>query len=116
MQKKINTLMSYLQENIPVEKYDDAIEELYNEKIRTIYDAIKDNPKNRNYTEEMNKLYKKMQQKCKGHNEIFDLLEKYIDIAIDRIELNNILMYKYGIYDGMTLIIDGTKQINKDKQ
>lgn len=108
----INKLIKTLERNLYINVKDNLIEELFYDRSEKFHEAITKNKKYKAYMKKINDIDKEIAEKFENRWEIINMIEKYTNATYEGEELCEKLMYKYGVLDGMLLIIQGTKHIN----
>lgn len=108
----IKQILNNLEKNWHKENYNDIIGDLFDARAEEIYSDI---AKNEIYTEYIDKaidMENAIKRKFKNNGKIIQAIE-VADKARSECEyLSRKLMYMHGIYDGMKLLLDGTRRIN----
>lgn len=111
----IEQIMSCLEENWQKENYNDIIGDLFDTRAEEIYSDIAQNKLYREYINKAVEMEEEIKRKFKNSREIMQTIEDTEGARCEREYLSRKLMYIHGIYDGMKLILDGTKRINNTK-
>ena len=80
-------------------------------KIETSIMKSKDYKK---YSKEIDKVYDELSEKYNNSYKIINSFEKYSDAIYSRECIYDKLLYKYGVMDGMKLIIDGVEKADME--
>ena len=111
----INKLTEELAKNLHINKNIDFVEELFNNRIEELQDAIIQNNEYKKYMQKVHDVDKEILEKFENRWEIIRMIEKYTNASSKCEDLYEKLMYKYGFLDALLLITQGTKQINIEK-
>lgn len=106
----ISKILNELKKDLEMKNEEDYIGELFEDRAETIHGIIMNNKMYKEQREEIYKIEKEIQEKYKNHREIIQLIEKHENVIYDRSDMCEKLMYKYGVYEGMSLIINGINQ------
>lgn len=108
----IYKLMEELEKKLHISKNDDLIDVLFNDRLEKFHEAITKNQKYKAYMKKVNNIDKEISKKFENRWEIINIIEKYTNATDEGAEICEKLMYKYGVLDGMLLILQGTKHIS----
>ena len=105
----VKQLLDKLENDLNISSCNDFIGNLFDQRAEKIHTSIS---KNKEYKEQLKVLHKLNDEiiaKYENGREIISLIEDFKDNYIDTTSLIEKQMYKYGLYDGMKLIIEGLK-------
>lgn len=111
----IKAISDYLKKDFNNFDTSDIICDLFDEKFDKIEQTLLHTPSYQTYRNQITQLENEIYKKISNDSSLIQLMEKYIEVVLDREELCNKLIYKYGIYNGMSLILTGTKKIDLNK-
>ena len=97
--KFVKQILDKLENDLNIAPSKDFIGNLFDQRAEKIHTSIS---KNKEYKKQLKILHKL-------NDEIISLIEDFKDNYIDTTSLIEKQMYKYGLYDGMKLIIEGLK-------
>ena len=113
--EEFKKILDYLKQDIPLIENDDIIGTLFDEKSNSIEERIIHTKVYQEYRKEILQIECKIYDMLIDNSELLNLVEQFTKITYDRAEICDKLMYKYGFYDGMTLVIEGLKKINMNE-
>ncbi len=108
----IEQILEKLENDLHIEKNADFIAELFEDRADTIHFEITKHEEYKKYIDKMNVIDEEIKEKFSNYWDIMKVIEKSRNITYKNSDLCEKLMYKYGVYDGMKLILEGTKNIN----
>ena len=108
----IEQILEKLEDELHIEKNSDFIGELFDDRADTIHSEITKHKEYKKNIDKMNVIDEEIKEKFSNYWDIIKLIEKSRNITYKNSDLCEKLMYKYGVYDGMKLILEGTKNIN----
>lgn len=110
-----NKIVRGLEEELYVERNIDFIGELFEKRAETIHIAITKNEEYEEYLEGLKEINNEIREKFNNSKEIIRMIEMYENAERKGSRLYEKVMYKYGMHDGIKLILEGTKEINIKK-
>lgn len=111
----IEKILNKLEKDLSIEESIDFIGELFEERADTIHLEITKHKEYKKYIDQINEIDEQMKERFNNYWEIIEVIEKSRNITYKNSDLCEKLIYKYGIYDGMKLVLEGTKDINIKK-
>ena len=111
----IKKIIQNLKKDLYITESDDFIGDLFEQRTEDIDSAIINNKEYAKYLKRNIEITNEMINKLGNSNEVKSLLEEYLHITSKSNDLCEKIMYKYGILDGMLLVLEGTKPIDITK-
>lgn len=108
----IEQILEKLENDLHIEKNADFIGELFEDRADTIHFEITKHEEYKKYIDKINEIDEEIKGKFSNYWDIVKIIEKSRNITYKNSESCEKFMYKYGIYDGMKLLLEGTKNIN----
>lgn len=108
----MENIVDILRKNIGVDKNTDIIADLLEDRAEGILNTIMENKNVKKYDEEMYKIEKKIRKSSNDSQEIFSFIEEYEAAFKKKQCLYEKLLYQCGLYDGITIFMDGIKKID----
>lgn len=108
----IEQILEKLEDELHIEKNSDFIGELFDDRADTIHSEITKHKEYKKYIDQINEIDEEIKEKSNNYWDIIKVIEKSRNITYKNSDLCEKLMYKYGLYDGMKLILEGTRNIN----
>ena len=108
-------ILNYLEKDFFNLEKNDVIGDLFDEKFDEIQQAVIDTDIYKSYREQINEIENLIYSKISNNSTLITLIEKYFEMIFEREKSVEKLIYKYGIYNGMTLILSGTEKVDITK-
>lgn len=112
MEEIYDKIIKRLEKELKMENYENVIDELFEIRGENFHRAIMDNEEHQKLREKRKQVENEIRKNNENHKEFLKELEKFEDASSDMGYLTEKLMYKYGLLDGMNIILEGTKHIN----
>lgn len=109
--ESIELILQKLEKDLNIEKSEDFIGDLLELRANDIDKEISNDKDYKNYIKQISTIEEEIENKVESSFEIIKLIEKYEHIEYENCRRREKLMYKYGVYDGMKLIIEGLKDL-----
>lgn len=111
MKNNCKEMLKNLKKELYPNKEKDFILKLFEKRRFEIDSQVIKNEKYKKYSKEIKEVYDRLENKYKDDLKIITSFEEYSDAIYSRESVCNKLLYKYGVMDGMRLIIDGMTEI-----
>lgn len=106
-----------LEKELNIEKSVDFIGELLDERSEMIHLEISDKKEYKAHVSSVTEIEEEIGRKISNPIDIISLIEEHENEVYENYSKCEKLMYKYGLYDGMKLVIEGMKLFDiKEKQ
>ncbi len=108
----ISNILDSLERNIHIsqENIDDFIGTLFEQRAEDMHTSVTKSEKYKNQLKKVHSVNDKILSKYENAKEIIEDFEESQDVHGELGELIEKEMYKYGLYDGMKLMIEGMKK------
>ena len=109
MENVYNIIIKKLSKDIGAKQNADIIGKIFEERSENIQSEIRVNEQYNIHVRKIAKISKIIKTKFKNPMEIIQLCEQYANATSDSEYEYEKLMYKYGVLDGMNIILQGIK-------
>jgi len=106
----INQTLDKLEKELHIKSNNDFIGDLFEERAEEFHMAIIKNSDYKKLANDISKINDKIMAKYENAWEIINEIEEYVGATYKMQDLIEKQMYKFGIYDGMKLILEGIKR------
>ena len=110
MQQNYETMLEQLKKEFNEMERENMILKMFDERRCEIESSIMRSKDYKEYSKEIDKVYDELSEEYDNSSKIINSLEKYSDAIYSRECICDKLLYKYGVMDGMRLVIDGLKK------
>ena len=105
----LKVILDKLENDLNIETSIDFIGDLFNQRAEKIHSAISTNKEYKQKLKNLHSLDEEIIAKYENGLEIISTIEEFNDSYSEMSSVIEKQMYKYGLYDGMKLIIEGMK-------
>ena len=111
MDNNINKLLRILRSDLTLPHNYNSIEDFFEDRYEGIIGTIFNTDKMKKYEKQQDKIIEEISLKTNNSFDIVNLIEKLEEIYNNKYSDYELLMYKYGVHDGVSIILEGKKEI-----
>ena len=115
METTYSQIIKRLEKELNMENNLNIIDELFETRGEDFHLAITNNEEHKKLCKKIEQADNEIKKDNKHYKEFLKAFEKYEDASCDMGYLTEKLMYKFGLLDGMKIILEGTKHIDITK-